>query len=299
MAVLVYLVLTGLANRTNINNNIKPSSNSGGTEVATESSIASYSDRSMLEVTSSRRYSMDSNCLKANKDSVPLPLYRNLPKPYINLGFPKMGTSSIHYFFKCGGLDSTHLHCGRGKGKCAECARTSVREGLPPLAKCGNADVYAQIDNGQYFPQIELLEDLVHGHPNATFLLTFRDMQKWYYSITHWPPRQRGPHLDKFFKKWNITGSPSNKGKSHQKEFDDWYCRHVQRVRNVVSKNPSHTLVEVDIDDPDTGKHMEDIFGIDKSCWGQTNVNAYIHPELDQSKANLSRHTKSKANKRL
>ena len=261
-------------------------------------SIAPYSDRSILEVTSIRRHSMHSNCLKANKDSVPLPLYRNLPKPYINLGFPKMGTSSIHHFFMCGGLDSTHLQCGEGYA-CAECTRKSIKEGLPPLAKCGNADVYAQIDDGYYFPQIELLEDFVHGHPNTTFLLTFRDMRKWYYSITHWPPRPRGPHKDEQFKMLNITGSPSNKGKSHQKEFDDWYCRHVQRVRNAVAQNPSHSLVEVDIDDPDTGKHMEDIFGIDKSCWGQTNVNPYIHPELDHSKVILSKHPRPKATKQL
>ena len=28
---------------------------------------------------------------------------------------------------------------------------------------------------------------------------------------------------------------------------------------------------------------MQDIFGIDKSCWGRKNVNPIIHPELNQS----------------
>lgn len=154
--------------------------------------------------------------------------------------------------------------------------------------------MYAQMDDGIYFPQIELLEEFVHGHPNATFFLTFRNMEKWYYSISHWPPRKRGPHKDEQFKMFKITGSPSKEGVSHQEEFDDWYCRHVQRVRNLVSRNPSHTLVEVDIEDPDIGQHMEDLFGIEKSCWGHRNVNAFIHPELDPANVTLSRHTVKK-----
>lgn len=143
--------------------------------------------------------------------------------------------------------------------------------------------MYAQIDNGTYFPQIELLDEFVHGHPNATFFLTFRSVEKWYHSISHWPPRKNGPHMDERFKKLNITGSPSSESKSNPKEFSDWYCNHVQRVRDAVANNPSHTLVEVDIEDPDIGQRMEDIFGIKKSCWGHANANAIIHPELKNS----------------
>ena len=35
----------------------------------------------------------------------------------------------------------------------------------------------AQMDDGHFFPQIELLEDFFHGHSNATFFLTFCSME--------------------------------------------------------------------------------------------------------------------------
>ena len=228
-------------------------------------------------------------CLKARTDTVPKSLYHKLPKPYINLGFPKMGTSSLHAYFECGGLVSTHFRCGKGSKKCGVCTRESIEAGLPPLSQCGQADMYAQIDDGAYFPQIELLEEFVHGHPDATFFLTFRSMEKWYHSISHWPPRKNGPHMDDRFKKLNITGSPSLENKSNEEEFSDWYCKHVTRVRDIVAQNPTHSLVEVDIEDPDIGQQMEDIFGIGKSCWGHTNVNANIHPEVNESDVVLSK----------
>jgi len=228
-------------------------------------------------------------CFRARNETVPSSLYHNLPKPFINLGFPKMGTSSLYSFFKCGGLTSTHFRCGKRSPKCSVCMKESVEAGLPPLSQCGKADMYAQIDNAVYFPQIELLEELVHGHPNATFFLTFRSMEKWYHSITHWPPRKNGPFMNDRMKKYNITGSPSNETPSNIDEFSDWYCNHVTRVRNIVARNPSHTLVEVDIEDPGIGQRMGDIFGIDKSCWGHANMNAAIHPEVNQSEVGLSK----------
>ena len=247
------------------------------------------------------------DCFRARSDTVHPSLYTKLPKrkcmcflncfsvhhhaheltlciashiAYINLGFPKMGTSSLSSFFKCGGHTSTHFNCGQRKGKCASCIRESVAAGLSPLALCGEADMYAQIDDGTYFPQIELLEELVHGHTNATFFLTFRSMEKWYHSMTHWPPRKNGPHMSDRIMTHNITGSPTVEGGGSPEQFYEWYCKHVQRVRNVI-RHSSNTLVEVDIEDLNTAQRMEDIFGIEKSCWGHTNANALIHPDLN------------------
>ena len=67
----------------------------------------------------------------------------------------------------------------------------------------------AQMDDGHFSPQIELLEEFVHGHSNATFFLTFCSMETLYHNISHWPPRKNGPHMDGRFKKLNITGSLS------------------------------------------------------------------------------------------
>lgn len=101
------------------------------------------------------------------------------------------------------------------------------------------------------------------------------------------PKRKNGPHMDERFRKLDITGLPAGTGKGIE-DFAGWYCSHVNRVRDLVSRNPSHTLVEVDIEDPEIGQRMEDIFGVDKSCWGHSNANAFIHPELNRSEVAVS-----------
>ena len=80
----------------------------------------------------------------------------------------------------------------------------------------------------------------------------------------------------------NITGLPAGKGRNVQ-EMSDWFCWHVQRVRDLIAKSPSHTLVEVDIEDPGTSQRMQDLFAIHKDCWGHANVNVALHPELSKT----------------
>lgn len=233
------------------------------------------------------------SCLTAHKNTIPPTLFTKLPKPYINLGFPKMGTSSLHAFFECGGLTSLHYRCGRNHS-CAKCMIQNSNAGLPPLSEpnCGQADSYAQIDNGTFFPQISLLDEIHKGYPNATFFLTFRSMEAWYRSISHWPPRPGGPHMVDRFKKLDLPGLPADKGDNLQ-EFSDWYCQHVERVRALVAQHPSHSLVEVDIEDDNVGSMMNQLFGIDASCWGHSNANANIHPELNASVLEQSKHFKN------
>ena len=230
-------------------------------------------------------------CFIARTDTVPTSLYGTLPRPYINLGFAKMGTSSIHSFFGCGGYRSLHYRCGKSFS-CAKCMQESADDGLPPLSKCMDADVYAQIDDGSggHYPQVELLDEIVRGHPNATFFLTFRSMEKWYHSLSHWPPKagRRSTMMYRLLNS-NISGFPATDSskdinQEHIEEFSNWFCRHVQRVRNIVAQNPSHALVEIDIEDPGTAERMADIFNVDKSCWVRANANSHLHPELNQSK---------------
>lgn len=195
-----------------------------------------------------------------------------------------MGTSSIHAFFGCAGYKSLHYRCLKDMS-CAKCIKQSVQAGLPtPLEECGNADVFSQvegeIDNKQlYFPQIELLEEIVRLYPNATFILTFRSMEKWYHSISNWPPTPLARSLRTRLRMARITGLPTGKGDMQQ--FSDFFCGHVDRVREIV---PSHRLVEIDIEDNITNSRMSDIFDIDEECWGHSNVNTNLHPEVTKGK---------------
>ncbi len=235
------------------------------------------------------QFSSSDSCLKARNNTVPKHLYGKLQKPYLNFGLPKMGTSSIHHFFECGGLASAHFRCNRIHS-CARCMKHSVEAGGLPLDLCelrGEIDVYAQMDDGRYFPQIELLDELVAGYPKATLFLTFRSIEKWYNSLQKWPPRKNGPHMNDKMMKMNITGFPSGVGKNVD-EFADWFCKHVERVRDIVARTPSLTLVEVDIEDSTIAKRMSDIFEIDESCWGHSNVNPLANPDVDLSEVQLA-----------
>ena len=84
------------------------------------------------------------SCFKARKNTIPASLYNNLPKPYLNLGLPKMGTTSLHKFFTCGGLSSTHYYChpnptpklgkkGLRNAKCSTMMEKASLARLPPL----------------------------------------------------------------------------------------------------------------------------------------------------------------------
>ena len=229
------------------------------------------------------------SCLEARSDTIPKHLYGKLQKPYINLGFPKMGTSSLHSFFQCGGLDSVHYRCSK-LDSCSRCVLESVTAGGLPFELCElpprKIDVYAQLDNGTYFPQIEFLDEIVAGYPEATLFLTFRSIEKWYNSLKNWPPRKHGPHMNDKMRDANISGFPSGVGQNVD-EFADWYCKHVERVRDIAARN-SLSLVEVDIEDSTIAKRMSDMFGIDESCWGHTNANPIANPDLDLSTVQIA-----------
>ena len=127
----------------------------------------------------------------------------HLPGPFINVGMPKMGSTSLHkvklsehhyllitcslpilwsyeQYFCCGNYTSSHWECGKGKGLCADCMKKAVASGSHPLKSCGNFQSFMQMDKDSFFPQIELPKKIHEESPNATFILMFRDMSAWY-----------------------------------------------------------------------------------------------------------------------
>ena len=253
-----------------------------------------------LELQNNGEVTTTPSCLQARKNIVPKSMYGSsyLHPPAINLGLPKMGSTSLQSFFGCAGYGATHWMCQRGNIEvhCAQCIRNSILANLPPLYKCGQwADMYAEI-NGPipnesssggggklFFPQIEYLEHIVNAYPNATFFLTFRSMDKWYNSlINFWsglgPRSQKRNMKDEMIAAANITTFRGGGGGDIH-DFSVFFCNHVNRVRQVV---PPHRLVEIDIEDPSTGAIMAEIFDIDEKCWGNANVNFNLHPENRQ-----------------
>ena len=227
----------------------------------------------------------EEDCLRARID--PTPQQRRLHGksipvnlPVINIGLPKMGTTSLQNFFACAGRSASHWTCGAGS-YCSMCIRDSVRMGLPPFERCGNYDAYLQIDGPRskkrnskllYFPQIEMLDEIIRGYPNATYLLTFRSMDGWYRSLSDWggPKRFRTSlSLKERMKRSNVTGLHDDADGT--RDFAAFFCDHVKRVRDAV---PWERLVEIDIENDDAGIMLAETFDADAGCWGHMNANA-------------------------
>uniref|UniRef100_A0A7S2YSF5 Sulfotransferase n=1 Tax=Entomoneis paludosa TaxID=265537 RepID=A0A7S2YSF5_9STRA len=188
---------------------------------------------------------------------------RTLPSPIINLGMPKMGSSSLHEFFKCSGTyNSSHYTCGprpRGEGKrgpglrCGTCMERAWKKGLPLLKSCGGASnefkngytAFMQMDYNTpgktcFYPQMSALNAIHKEYPNATFVLISRPLDDWIRSLDDWHGyRNRLVNC-------NLPGLPVGVGHDND-DLKQWVCHHQANVRKFVQAHPSHALVELNL----------------------------------------------------
>ena len=112
------------------------------------------------------------------------------------------------------------------------------------------------------------------GAPQMTYILTFRNMTKWYISMSNWlgiAGKNKTNNMKARFQRSNITGLPPGAG-NNVSEFRNFYCEYVKRVRKTIAKYPGHMLIEIDIEDPTEGWRLEEAFGVNHTCWGKTNI---------------------------
>ncbi|KAL3785265.1 hypothetical protein HJC23_002720 [Cyclotella cryptica] len=235
------------------------------------------------------------SCFMARSNRIVTSRHRHINGPFINVGMPKMGSTSLHKYFCCGNYTSSHWECGKGKGLCADCMKDAVLTGSLPLKSCGNFQSFMQMDRDVFFPQIELLDQIHQESPNATFILMFRGMNDWFRSLYHWKASNisrhtfrdsRGKSFSERLTNANITGLPPGKG-SNEREMSEFFCQHVNHIRKFVSSHPSHVLIELDIASPYVGVELEIIFGISQRCWGEANKNPALHDEKSDKVPNV------------
>jgi hypothetical protein len=61
-------------------------------------------------------------------------------------------------------------------------------------------------------------------------------------------------------------------------DFANFYTQQVERVRGFANAHPSLNYIEVELEDPDIGKILEDRVGIEASCWGHANGTPEKYP---------------------
>lgn len=181
----------------------------------------------------------------------------------LNMGFPKTGSTSIHKFFQCGGLSSSHWKCG--EELCGGCIRENVRKSLPPFQGCGSFQVWAQMDTENppdmcYFPQVDAMNALYEAHPDATWLLPQRPIDDWLLSLQKWDEMDERIRQCDFDTRGRVD------------DFEMFAKEHFAAVRSFVLKHPTLTLIEFNISNP-TPLFLA-FPTIKQSCWGRSNIHA-------------------------
>lgn len=206
----------------------------------------------------------------------------------INVGMPKCGSTSLtrifteaHEAFPGG---TSHWGCGPN-GKCGLCIKNAIEKGKAPLASCGNFDAFMQMDLADnpldicVFPQIQYLDEIYKENPTATLILAFRNhVTKWVKSIANWKSRAHGPFQDRIANLCEFPNIGFTKSMGGTEEdLIGLACNHVKQVRHFVHDHPTLSLVEIDIDDPNTGNYLATLFPVNSEHWGNENKNPNSH----------------------
>jgi hypothetical protein len=206
-------------------------------------------------------------------------------QPLLQVGLPKAGTSSLHYLFEQSGYTALHHYC-TDQGYCGPCFKYAINNCLHPMNFCGKGVTEAwfnlefavgSVESAGWrcvFPQILYLEEIHAESPQATFLLNFRNIDKWISSINRWADARQQ------LAKCILEEYPAKESLlSEDEKLKILHCNIVKGVRKFVKEHPSHALVEVNIDDPNAGEFLASVFDVDAEHWGNKNENLH-NPEL-------------------
>ena len=198
-----------------------------------------------------------------------------LGRPYLNMGFPKMGSSTLTGFWTCGGLNASHYGCGQ-QGACGTCFAKQSWINQSMFKYCGEYDAYGEMNyvtNAPcVWPQIDLINQIHNEAPEATFVIIFRNISSWIESVDRWTEPDGSTLREALANKCGIGGKHNN---LTDEDLENFFCNHVNKVRDFVKAFPSHSLIEVQLEDDKAASILSNQFGIEKSCWGHENKNPW------------------------
>jgi len=195
-----------------------------------------------------------------------------LPLPFLNVGFPKVGSNSLQNYFRCLGLNANHGQNGFLMVK-------NLAKGVDIYKLRGiKSHAYTQLDSnfGQgFYPQITLLDELHEVDPNSTFFLNFRPIHDWINSVKEWHlmiHRMRkytmpGLILTPEQVKANNEQGRRTKPPLSKIQMAKWWCGHVLHIREYVKEYSSHALIELDLYDSNgTASLLYDLLQVDTNA---------------------------------
>jgi hypothetical protein len=207
-------------------------------------------------------------------------------QPYaIVVGMPKSGTTSIYQFFTCSGYHTTHYCCCGSNATEYPCAggklfsqqlRDNLQEGRPLWQGTGDKFVHAQLDGesmteSYILPQHYNLKELDESAPRAVWILPLRPAAKWKHSVQKWLDLEE--RLRVVYQRNYPSAQTTNF------DLETFYQNHTEMIRNFCRKHRQSPklCVEVDIDDPEAGKHLAKHFqNAIPTCWGKHNTGPFF-----------------------
>jgi Sulfotransferase domain len=123
-----------------------------------------------------------------------------------------------------------------------------------------------------FLPQHFRIRDLHESHPNATWILNWRDPEAWVESVMKWGDNLPNQFLNEYHMQGAIPRIPTN-ATTVRELLKRLYVEHHTFVRDFVRRHPSHALVEVNITDEDAGNVLADAFGLSGDAWMNVNQN--------------------------
>ncbi len=245
----------------------------------------------------------------------------SLPLPIIALNFPKSATLTMKAFFDCSGL--TSIHTSTQDGRIGICMMENHFNDKSPLDGC-NTHRPRDYDSNAVFP-IDFISDIglqgppcyyasVHDggmeniakhYPNATILLVTRDATAWARSMAKW-----GSILTRWGKTCRFDGSLQSNNTYWRDMYEsapirnkkeeywvNFYDAHTQKIREFALKHLSLTYVEVELENENVGKILEQFTKVSQEClmdchpgpkWiKQNNATSQCHP-IGQNPAHIS-----------
>lgn len=202
-------------------------------------------------------------------------------------GLPKSGTTSLHYYFTCGGYKSSHTY-GKKNGtvvRTGRCIEDNIVSGEKPLHDCGDFQVFTDVGYSTKFPKpshcfyptlslptLKALVDAYSADYDFYLLLNVRSATAWAQSILDWKGLVR---------RWNICAAQQQTNASRptdttlllprSEDLEDlahWYDEANNQVRQFASLQTNLTFVEVTMESPQVGLLLlQETVGISPTCW--------------------------------
>ena len=192
------------------------------------------------------------------------------PDKVLNLGLPKSGTTTLARGLRKAGYRVADWRV-KDLGYVGAIMYFSYFKGQDPLRKLGDFDAFTQMDivrdGRNFWPQCDygLLATIRDFHPQAKFLLSYRDPEALSDSMFRWSNLGK-----RRLKIHTVPGLPFGYGKQHIHRVK-WIEGHYRFVRKVFEGDPN--FLEYDMADPDAQAQIGKFLGRELPWWGRANAN--------------------------